>query len=106
MVPEMLRIAYAYGRSVRCPQRKIQCTATRIPANCRASVSDARILDQFQTSLLGAVAGSFERFVSQFAGNDFLKRNIGQRHSRRCLYQRPMSKAKLTHTLGDNINQK
>ena len=59
-----------------------------------------------ELSLLRAVAGSFERFVSQFAGNDFLERNIGERHLRRRLYQRPMSQAKLPHTLGDNINQK
>ena len=56
--------------------------------------------------LLRAVAGTFERLVSQLAGDNFLERNVGQRHPRRRLYQRSMSQAKLTHSLGNNIDQK
>src|SRR5215471_8162259 len=63
------------------------------------ALSTARI-----QSKLSAVG--FERLVRQFAGDDFLERNISQRHPRGRFHQRPMSQAKLTHTLGDNINQK
>ena len=32
--------------------------------------------------MLGSVRRFFERFVSQLAGNNFLERNVGQRHPR------------------------
>src|SRR5207247_9043395 len=56
--------------------------------------------------MLGSVRRFFERRVSELAGNNFLERDVGQRHPRGRLHQRSMSKAKLTHSLGNNIVQK
>jgi hypothetical protein len=67
--------------SVRCHYRKIQRTVIAFQRNCRASVSDARngmrsgqrtLQQSFEASLLRAVGRTFERLVSQFAGDDFL----------------------------------
>src|SRR5262245_15173466 len=56
--------------------------------------------------MLGSVRRFFERLVSQLASNNFLERNVGQRHPRGRLHQWSMSQAKLTYSLGNNINQK
>jgi len=52
-----------------------------------------------------ALRGTGERFVSQFAGDDLLQRDIGERHSRRRLHNRAMSQAELAYALGYNIDQ-
>ena len=53
----------------------------------------------------GAVSRTFERFESEFAGNNLFKRYVRKGGARARFYHRPMPQAKLTHSFGDNIDQ-
>ena len=55
---------------VRCPQRK----SSAMTFNCRPKNSAP--YSSRGAELLRAVRSSFERLVSQFAGDDFLQRNV------------------------------
>ena len=43
--------------------------------------------------------------MGKLAGDDFLERNIGERHARRRFHHWPMSQAELPHALGNNVDQ-
>ena len=51
------------------------------------------------------VLGTFERFVSELTGDDFLEGDIGQRHARSRFHHRSMSQTELANALGDNVDQ-
>jgi hypothetical protein len=59
--------------SVRCPQRKIQCTSIETSSKIVGRLCQTPEPNRKQyPEPLRAVGGTFERLVSQFAGDDFL----------------------------------
>src|SRR5581483_4062947 len=54
---------------------------------------------------LRSVGRSRKRLVGQLAFDDLFECDVRKRHARRRFDQRSMSQAKLTHALGDHINQ-
>jgi hypothetical protein len=64
-----------------------------------------KITGKMPVSLSGAVGRTFERFESEFASNNLFKRDVREGGARARFDHRPMPQAKLTHSLGDNIDQ-
>src|SRR5207245_6256099 len=54
----------------------------------------------------GAVRRLVELLVGQFASDDFLECNIGERHAWRRFNHGPMSQAKLANAFGNDVDQK
>ena len=54
---------------------------------------------------LRAVGRTLERFVSELARDDFLKRDVSEGSARTYLHHGPMPQAELAHSLGNDINQ-
>jgi len=103
------------GCSVRCPQRKIQ----RVTPKCAEDIAHYNAMSpvnatdnarhsswKVDSGLRGAVRRLGELLVGQFASDDFLECNIGERHAWRRFNHGPMSQAKLANAFGNDVDQK
>jgi hypothetical protein len=68
IIAERFAIDNRLSRHVQTPQAECAADSARYNASWK--------------QMLGSVRRFFERFVSQLAGNNFLERNVGQRHPR------------------------